>query len=334
MTDPDEKALAPLDATLPAPAGLEDDLRYAADLAADTLADATQKDYASDWRAWAAYAEAHGLEEYPVVAAGLAAWLGHMAKRGLAVSTLRRRCAAVSFVHRTRDPEGIPPTADPRVKRVLAGIARRHTRPPSKKKALSVELVRAMVERIDSDDHGNDWTQPRDRTLLLVGFATGMRRSELARLQWSEIEWKQDGVVLFIARSKTDQRGEGQYVAIPKNPDPLNKFCPVGTLQDWRTIAGVELEEEPRVFACSEKTINRIVQRHVKRVTLGDEWKQYGAHSFRSGFASEAHKAGATLEDVMVQTRHRSRDVAAGYIQHGEKMQNPAVGKLLERLTR
>lgn len=27
-------------------------------------------------------------------------------------------------------------------------------------------------------------------------------------------------------------------------------------------------------------------------------------------------------------------DVAAGYIQHGEKMQNPAVGKLLERLTK
>ena len=49
----------------------------------------------------------------------------------------------------------------------------------------------------------------RDRALLLVGFALGLRRSELVAIRVRDISPSPDGVTIRIARSKTDQQGRG-----------------------------------------------------------------------------------------------------------------------------
>ena len=53
----------------------------------------------------------------------------------------------------------------------------------------------------------------RGRLLLLVGFASAMRRSELVALNVADLEWTAEGVMIRISRSKTDQEGLGQSVA-------------------------------------------------------------------------------------------------------------------------
>jgi site-specific recombinase XerC len=44
----------------------------------------------------------------------------------------------------------------------------------------------------------------RDRAVLLVGFASGLRRSELAGLDLADVRFERRGVVLYVGRSKTD----------------------------------------------------------------------------------------------------------------------------------
>jgi site-specific recombinase XerD len=54
----------------------------------------------------------------------------------------------------------------------------------------------------------------RDRALLLLGFAGAFRRSELAALTVADLEPNEAGLRVTVRRSKTDQEGKGQVVAI------------------------------------------------------------------------------------------------------------------------
>ena len=56
----------------------------------------------------------------------------------------------------------------------------------------------------------------RDRALLLFGFASAMRRSELAALDVEDIEETSDGQRVTIRHSKTDREGHGHVIAIPR----------------------------------------------------------------------------------------------------------------------
>jgi site-specific recombinase XerD len=56
----------------------------------------------------------------------------------------------------------------------------------------------------------------RDRALIAVGFATAMRRSELCALELADLVPVEDGFRILIRRSKGDQEGLGQEVALPR----------------------------------------------------------------------------------------------------------------------
>ncbi len=54
----------------------------------------------------------------------------------------------------------------------------------------------------------------RDAAIILLGFASAMRRSELAALTLADVQFKPAGILITICRSKTDQDSEGQRVAV------------------------------------------------------------------------------------------------------------------------
>ena len=56
----------------------------------------------------------------------------------------------------------------------------------------------------------------RDRALLCLGFAGAFRRSELCALEVADLTETPDGLRVLIRRSKGDQEGQGQEVAIPR----------------------------------------------------------------------------------------------------------------------
>src|SRR5437660_339961 len=75
---------------------------------------------------------------------------------------------------------------------------------PTQKAAAEITVIRAMVEMLDTTLQGI-----RDRAILLVGFAGAFRRSELAGLTLTDVQFTNDGLVITLRHSKTDQEGEG-----------------------------------------------------------------------------------------------------------------------------
>lgn len=73
----------------------------------------------------------------------------------------------------------------------------------------------------------------RDRALLVVGF----RRSELTALNLDDVTETEDGLVLSLRRSKTDQEGQGSKVALPWGSHP--ETCPVRSYRTWKAAAGL-----------------------------------------------------------------------------------------------
>jgi integrase len=120
------------------------------------------------------------------------------------------------------------------VQEVMRGIRRLSSRGVVKKEAAVDEQIKKMVDTCGTATYQGE----RDRALLLFGFAGALRRSELVALDVAHLTLGDDGFVVTIAKSKTDQESKGQQIAIPRVPN--SPYCPVQAVLDWMAVAGIE----------------------------------------------------------------------------------------------
>src|SRR5207244_6781834 len=118
------------------------------------------------------------------------------------------------------------------VQNVLKGIRRAKGTAPTQKAAAEIAVIRAMVEQLDDSLQGL-----RDRAILLIGFAGAFRRSELAGLTLADVQFTNDGLVVILRHSKTDQEGEGYLKGIPYGSTLAT--CPVRALRGWLDASGI-----------------------------------------------------------------------------------------------
>src|SRR5581483_10140156 len=144
----------------------------------------------------------------------------------------------------------------------------------------------------------------RDRALLLVGFAGALRRSELVSLDVTDLEHRDEGLVVMIRRSKTDQEGAGRPVGLPYGSNPAT--CPVRAVTAWTDLAAISdgpllrpVDRHGRIATArlSPAGANRAVQRAVQRT--GTDPRPYSAHSLRAGLAPAAAEAGVSERAIM-----------------------------------
>lgn len=184
---------------------------------------------------------------------------------------------------------------------VLAGIRRKHARPPVQKEAILAEDTLAMVATLPFDLRGL-W----DRAILLLGYAGGLRRSEIVRLDvnkddtmdsggWIEIL---DGGALLSLSAKTGWRA----VEIGRGSSEQN--CPVQALEQWLHFARISFGP---VFARTSRDGKRAldarlgdkhVARLIKQTVLAagirgdlpekERLAMFSGHSLRAGLASSA----------------------------------------------
>jgi len=216
------------------------------------------------------------------------------------------------------------PTDHGIVRATFAGIRRERGVAPRPKTALLVDELCAAIATC-----GERRIDLRDRALVLVGFAGALRRSELIGLDVADVGFETAGIVLRLRRSKTNQEGELEEVAVLYGSDP--QTCPVRALQAW--LATAAIVEGPLFRAVDRagrigggRLTARIVGERVKKIGArsGLDPGSYAAHSLRSGFATSAARANKSEAAIMRQGRWKSIPVARRYIRAGSRWHDHA----------
>lgn len=314
-------AVAKLDA-IPSPEVPIAELTAAArEYAAASRAPATRKAYRSDWAHFEAWATAQDLNALPALPGTVALYLTAHAKL-LRPETLCRRLVAIGQVHQAA---GQPdPTQDATVRAVLGGVRRCHGVPAVRKAPLMVEDLRRVLASINRETLSG----ARDAALLLLGFATALRRGELVALTVADLEFTSKGLVVLVRRSKTDQEAVGRPIAVPFGRDKAT--CPVSAVRAWLDMAAIlggaifrAVDQHGHIGkALSDRSVASVIKRRVEPIGLDP--MRFGGHSLRAGFATSAAAARVEERDIAKVTGHRSIAVLRLYVRDGQLWnQNP-----------
>ncbi|KOC20372.1 integrase [Comamonas testosteroni] len=281
---------------------------------------ATKRAYASDLRHFLAHGGA-----MPCTPKRLAKYLAESANDGLAVATLERRITAIHKAH--VDQKHASPAHSEIVRQVMQGIRRTlGTKQRQVKPLTKDDLLPALetIERVHMPLRA-----ARDRAILLVGFASAMRRSELVGVCVEHLTFSQAGAEIELPVSKTDQEKSGRTIYIPRSS---GNHCPVQALMHWLKTAGIRTGQVFRSVnryggVAKQGLTPQSVALIVKAVMAqtGANAQHFSGHSLRAGYCTSAAEQGQQSWQIREQTGHRSDMTLAKYIRRNSRKNNPSL---------
>ncbi|MFE6966767.1 site-specific integrase [Agromyces sp. NPDC057679] len=282
-----------------------------------------------------------------------------------APGTISRRLTSINKAHVLA---GHPKPGDhPDVARTIAGVRRVRARRTHRKEPLLVDDLKNTVSLIDQTSWPAGVIGHRDVAILTIGLAGAFRRSELAAIKLGDVRrHREDGLHIAVLKSKTDQEGRGQIKAIPFGEN--HRTCPPCAFARWvRLLAAdesgrsmlmravraspihehvcreplpelAELPANAPLFRPVTKTA-KIIDRHLNGQTVNDMLKRrveaagynaadFGGHSLRAGFVTQAFRNGATHHEIMRQTWHKEFSSVDIYAREQDPLRGNAVNRL------
>jgi len=285
----------------------------------------TRRAHRSHWQHFIAFCATHAVPALPAAPETVAAYLTLFATTH-AVGTLEHRLATITKAHATA---GLPnPAASELIRTQMRGIRRTHGVAPNQKTPALVADLQLMLATLPDTLLGC-----RDRALLLLGFATAARRSELVALDVADLAFTSDGLVVSVRRSKTDQTGVGVQKGVHFGRHA--ETCPVRTLRGWldaaAITAGPVFRTVDRHGNVSEARLgDRAVALVIKRAAAaaGLDPGGFAGHSLRAGLATQAAMNGEGERAIMRQTGHRSVTMVRRYIRQGSLFTENVTGRI------
>ena len=302
--------------------GLVEELRQAARSRNTRIA------YAKAWQRFTSHCRARGIHPQEARSQDITEFFIRLGTepaestgRPLAMGTLKMYRSALNRHYAEIGKES--PAAAREVSDVLAGLARVRDEVPRRVKALREYEIKAMLDRCPNGRFGR-----RDAAMLALGFAAALRRSELCALLVADIDiLRSDKMIVWIRRSKTDQAGKGQRVAVPEG----RTIRPVSQVRDWLEVAGIHdgylfqtfrRGGRPSGRPLNHSEVPRLVKRYAVRVGLDPAG--YSGHSLRAGFVTSAAAHRARLDKIMEVTRHKNPATVMQYIRDADAFEQHA----------
>tara|TARA_Y100000590_G_scaffold135543_1_gene155041 strand:+ start:3189 stop:4145 length:957 start_codon:yes stop_codon:yes gene_type:complete len=290
----------------------------------------TIRAYRSDFKDFAAFCNKNGFKPLPTNSKIVSLYLTHLSIKGAKMSTLRRRLVSIAMIHKLKGH--YLDTKHPIIIENLMGISRKKGNYQRGKKPILINQLKAIVNVIDNEKT-EEIKKIRDKTLILIGFGGGFRRTELVSIDYEDIEFVPEGVKIFIRRSKTDQFGEGMTKGLPYFSSQT--YCPVLHLKKWIELSNIKsgslFRKFNKGFSLSEnrltdQTIALLLKNYLKMA--GIENKNYSGHSLRSGFATATAESGADERSIMAMTGHKTTQMVRRYIKEANLFKNNALNKI------
>ncbi|MFK7752418.1 MAG: tyrosine-type recombinase/integrase [Sedimentitalea sp.] len=298
----------------------------ARDYARQATSENTNIAYAKDWAHFARWCRRTGANPLPPNPELIGLYIANCAtpngtETALAVSTIERRLSGLVWHYQQR---GMAlDRKDRHIATVLAGIRRKHARPPVQKEAILADDLMAMIATLPFDLRGL-----RDRAILLNGYAGGLRRSEIVSLDhgrddtldsggWIDI---QDQGVILCLQGKTGWR----EVEIARGSS--EQTCPVHALEQWLHYAKIDFgpvfrrtsRDNKRALdtRLSDKHVARLIKRTVLNAGIRSDLPEaerlalFSGHSLRAGLATSAQ---VDEQYVQKQLGHASAEMTRRY---------------------
>ena len=298
----------------------------ARDYARAAASDNTLKAYAKDWAHFARWCRIKGAEPMPPSPEMIGLYLADLASGSgpspaLSVSTIDRRLSGLAWNYALR---GFAFNRKNRhIATVFAGIKRQHARPPVQKEAILAEDLLAMVSTLAFDLRGL-----RDRAILLLGYAGGLRRSEIVSLDVHKDDTPDSGGWIEIfdkgALLTLDAKTGWRQVEIGRGSK--DRTCPVHALEQWLHFANIDFGpifvgtsrdgKRATEARLNDKHIARLIKRTVLDAGVRPELPEkerlalYSGHSLRAGLASSAE---VDERCVQKQLGHASAEMTRRY---------------------
>ncbi len=289
----------------------------------------TLRAYKSDFKDFEVFCAMHGLNSLPSEPKIVSLYLTHLSKNSK-ISTLRRRLVSISMVHKLKGH--YLDTKHPIIVENLMGIKRVKGSIQKGKKPILINHLKSIINVIN-EQKIEDIKKLRDKTIILVGFGGGFRRSELISVDYEDIEFVPEGLKISIKRSKTDQFGEGMTKGLPYFTN--ENYCPVVNLKKWIEISKIKSGPIFRRFSKGSLLTNkRLTDQSVVLIIkdylnlAGIENKNFAGHSLRSGFATVAAESGADERSIMAMTGHKTTQMVRRYIREANIFKNNALNKI------
>ena len=289
----------------------------------------TLRAYKSDFKDFGVFCAKHGLSSMPTEPKVVSLYLTHLSTSSK-MSTLRRRLVSIGVVHKLKGH--YLDTKHPVIIENLMGIKRKKGSIQTGKKPLLINHLKKIINVID-EQKIEKIKKLRNRTLILIGFGGGFRRTELISIDYEDLDFVEEGVKITLRRSKTDQFGEGLVKGLPYFTN--EKYCPVTSLKNWINLSQIKTGPIFRRFAkgailtghrLTDQSVVLIIKNCLKLV--GIESQNYSGHSLRSGFATVAAESGADERSIMAMTGHKTTQMVRRYIKEANIFKNNALNKI------
>jgi len=298
----------------------------ARDYARAAASDNTLKAYAKDWAHFARWCRMKGAETLPPSPEMIGLYLADLASGAgpspaLSVSTIDRRLSGLAWNYAQR---GFALDRKNRhIATVLAGIKRKHARPPVQKEAILADDILAMVATLPFDLRGL-----RDRAILLLGYAGGLRRSEIVSLDVHKDDTPDSGgwVEVFDKGTLLTLNAKTGWREVEIGRGSKDQTCPVHALEQWLHFAKIDFgpifvgTSRDGKKALETRLNDKHVARLIKRTVLDagirsdlpekDRLALFSGHSLRAGLASSAE---VDERYVQKQLGHASAEMTRRY---------------------
>ena len=289
----------------------------------------TLRAYKSDFKDFGAFCAKHGFNSMPSEPKVVSLYLTHLSANSK-ISTLKRRLVSIGVIHKLKGH--YLDTKHPVIIENLMGIKRKKGSIQTGKKPILINHLKQIINVID-DQKIEKIKKLRNRTLILIGFGGGFRRTELISIDYEDLDFVEEGVKIILRKSKTDQFGEGLIKGLPYFTN--EKYCPVTSLKNWVNISKIKTGPIFRRFAKgSVLTGNRLTDQSVVLIIkdylklAGIDNKNFSGHSLRSGFATVAAESGADERSIMAMTGHKTTQMVRRYIREANIFKNNALSKI------
>ena len=162
----------------------------------------------------------------------------------------------------------------------------------------------------------------RDRAILLIGFASAMRRSELVGVCMEHLTFSLAGLQIELPVSKTDQERHGRTIFIPR---ANGSHCPVTALMCWLKTADIRTGHVFRSVnrydgiatqGLTPQSVALIVKGAMAQA--GADARIFSGHSLRAGYCTTAAEQGLPSWQIRMQTGHKSDVTLARYIRKSD----------------